>query len=339
VAGLVVLNIVRAAIALVDSLQGTSMGPGNVSASRFESLKEKEMKFGLLLILITITAMVVPAQRPRATDDSKTTTASPTAQAPTTVKAKYEGGVFGYNKKQDGSLTFDDPNNRLVFKNKQQKEVLFIPYEAVNQAFADTKALRPTAASVVSAIPVPYGLNLPARFIKKKYQYLTMQFYDNDSHVGGVTSFKMADKATVASVLNALANKAGLTPRGEIFVKQRGGQVGRGDVVAGSVIAVPVEMPRPAVFIENETLSNRVISLPRPAYPEAARESKTTGVVRVLVTVDERGRVEEAEAVSGPSALQSSAVEAAKQAIFEPVIKDGKPAKMKAVIAYTFQVT
>lgn len=300
------------------------------------------MKFGLLLVLIAITALVVPAQRPRSTDTASTGAASSApAQAPTTVKAKYEGGVFGYNKKQDGSLVFDDPNSRLVFKNKQQKEVLFIPYEAVNQAFADTQARRPTAASVVSAIPVPYGLNLPARFIKKKYQYLTMQFYDNDSHVGGVTSFKMSDKATVASVLNALANKAGLTPRGEMFVKQRNGQVARGvrDWPAGSEISAPVDAPRPAVFIENETLSNRVISLPRPSYPEEAKASKTSGVVRVLVTVDERGRVEEAEAVSGPSALQSSAVEAAKQAIFEPVIKEGKPSKMKAVIAYTFQVT
>jgi TonB family protein len=296
------------------------------------------MKFRFALFLIAVAAIGAQAQRPRAVDTTQAGTAPSPAPAPSSVKAKYEGGVFGYNKKQDGTLFFDDLNNRLVFKNKQQKEVLSIPYPTVNQAFADTQARRPTAASVISAIPVPYGLNIPAAFIKKKYQYLTMQFYDEDSRMGGVTSFKLANKATVASVLNTLANKAGLTPRGEIFVRQKTNQVGGPvrDLPSG---ADPVETARPAVFIENESLSNRVISLPRPTYPEAARASKTTGTVRVLVTVDERGRVEEAEAVSGPSALQAAAVDAAKQALFEPVIKDGKPARMKTVIAYTFQVS
>lgn len=302
------------------------------------------MKYGFMAFVLAVSAIAVQAQRPRAMETSSTSApvATPATQAPAAVKAKYEGGVFGYNKKQNGVLVFDDANNRLVFKNKDQKEVLFIPYEAVNQAFGDTKARRPTAATVISAIPAPYGLNIPAAFIKKKYQYLTMQFYDNDSNIGGVTSFKLADKATVAAVLNSLANKAGLTPRGEIFVKQRTGQarvVREFPTGSGGMVSVPLESPRPAVFVENETLSNRVISLPRPSYPEDARASKTSGTVRVLVTVDERGRVEEAEAVSGPSALQSAAVEAAKQAIFEPVIKEGKPARMKTVIAYTFQVT
>jgi TonB family protein len=296
------------------------------------------MRFLVCLFLIAVAASGAQAQRPRAVATTQTETTSPTAPAPSSVKAKYEGGVFGYNKKQDGTLVFDDLNNRLVFKNKQQKEVLSIPYETVSQAFADTQARRPTAASVISAIPVPYGLNIPAAFIKKKYRYLTMQFYDEDSRVGGVTSFKMANKATVASVLNALANKAGLTPRGEIFVRQKTNQV-RGPVRDLPSDSDPVGSAQPAVFIENETLSNRVISLPRPTYPEAARSSKTTGTVRVLVTVDERGRVEEAEAVSGPSALQAAAVDAAKQALFEPVIRDGKPARMKTVIAYTFQVS
>jgi TonB family protein len=295
------------------------------------------MRFLFCLFLVAVAAIGAQAQRPRAVATTQTETTSPTAPAPSSVKAKYEGGVFGYNKKQDGTLVFDDLNSRLVFKNKQQKEVLSIPYQTVSQAFADTQARRPAAASVISAIPVPYGLNIPAAFIKKKYQYLTMQFYDEDSRVGGVTSFKMANKATVASVLNALANKAGLTPRGEIFVRQKTNQVS-GPVRDLPAAGDPVETAKPAVFVENETLSNRVISLPRPSYPEEARTSKTTGTVRVLVTVDERGRVEEAEAVSGPSALQAAAVDAAKQALFEPVIKDGKPARMKTVIAYTFQV-
>ncbi|HLA11128.1 MAG TPA: TonB family protein [Pyrinomonadaceae bacterium] len=292
------------------------------------------MKFVVAISLVVLLGASAIGQRPRevetGTASSQTTTT--TSSAPVSVKAKYEGGVFGYNKKQDGVLEFDDINNRLVFRNKQRKELISIPYHSVNQAFADTQARRPTAATVVSAIPVPYGLNIPAAFIKKKYQYLTMQFFDDDSRVGGVTSFKLANKATVASVLNALAQKAGLSPKGEIFVRQRSSES-----TASSrnwpIDSAPDPTSRPAVFVENESLSNRVVSLPRPVYSD---ESRVSGTVRILVTVDERGRVEETEVVSGPSALQAAAVEAAKQAVFEPLIKDGHAVKAKTVIAYTF---
>ena len=292
------------------------------------------MKFALVVSLVLLCAFVAIGQRPRAVDTGTTgsTTSGAVNSAPTSVKAKYEGGVFGYNKKQDGTLAFDDANNRLVFRNKQQKEVLSIPYYTVNQAFADTQARRPTAATVVSAIPVPYGLNLPAAFIKKKYQYLTMQFFDDDSRVGGVTSFKLANKQTVASVLSALAQKAGLTPKGQIFVRQKNSGSPTAPMGGGLGDPSADDTARPAVFVENETLSNRVISLPRPVVSGQAE----SGTVRVLVTVDERGRVEETEIISGPSALQAAAVEAAKQALFEPLIKDGEAVKAKTVIAYTF---
>ena len=311
------------------------------------------MKFTSSLILILLLAVGVCAQRPRAVESSTSETpkAAPPA-APQSVKAKYEGGVFGYRKKQDGFLVFDDINNRLLFKDKTQKDVLFIPYAAVTQAFADTQSRRPGAASVISSIPAPYGVTWPARFIKKKYQYMTMQFYDDESHVGGVTSFKLDNKALVDSVVYTLANRAGLVAHGDIFVRDKAGVVQQAPVVSsrvsgpevmGSVtgtVPVPADAgPRPAVTVENEALSNRVISLPRPVYPEEAKAARSVGIVRVVVTVDEKGRVSEAEVVSGPSVFHDAAVEAAKQAIFEPLIRNGQPVKTKAVIAYNFQAT
>src|SRR5712691_1514058 len=87
---------------------------------------------GILLLTIAMVA-VVCAQRPRSVDTSTATDASKASPppAPQTVKAKYEGGVFGYNKKMEGTLSFDDANRRLLFRNSQQKDVLFIPYDAV----------------------------------------------------------------------------------------------------------------------------------------------------------------------------------------------------------------
>lgn len=309
------------------------------------------MKLTVTLVLVCVMTIGAFAQRPRAVDsnsDDATKAAPP--PAPQTVKAKYEGGVFGYRKKQDGFLVFDDSNNRLLFKDKTQKDVLFIPYAAITQAFGDTQARNPKAASVISSIPAPYGVTWPARFIKKKYQYLTMQFYDDESHVGGVTSFKLANKALVDSVVNTLANKAGLIPRGDIFVRDRAGVVHQAPVATRQATGtevmgtatIPVSSdggPRPAVTVENEELSTRVISLPRPVYPEEAKGSRSAGTVRVIATVDERGRVTDVEAVSGPSVFHNSALEAAKQAIFEPLIKNGQPVKTKTIIAYSFQAT
>jgi hypothetical protein len=129
--------------------------------------------------------------------------------------------VIGYSKKQDGTLTFDDTNHRLLFRNKQQKEVLFIPYDAISAAYPDTQSRRPTAATVIGSVPTPYGLNIPAWFVRKKYRYLTLHFNDPDTNVSGLASFKVENKAILASVLNTLANKSGLTQRGEGFIRKR----------------------------------------------------------------------------------------------------------------------
>ncbi len=166
-------------------------------------------------------ALTAFAQRPRMSNDDASkpkTTTPPPAPAPQTVKAKYEGGVFGYRKKLNGTLTFDDTNQRLLFRNEQQKEVLFIPYNALTGAYADSHAVRPRAASIGSNVPY---VGFPIGFIKTKVRYLTLQYNDPDSKAAGVTSFRLENKDLLDSVLNTLANKAGLTKRGEVFIKKK----------------------------------------------------------------------------------------------------------------------
>lgn len=182
------------------------------------------MKFTASLLLVGLLATGAYSQRPRTLEPEKDTATQTTpapAAAPKTFKAKYEGGVVGYMKKQDGTLTFDDENNRLLFRNKLQKEVLFIPYKAVLAAYPDTQSRRPTAATVIGAIPVPYGLNIPAWFVRKKYRYLTLNFEDPDTNVSGLTSFKVANKQLLESVLYTLAQKSGLTARGEGYIRKK----------------------------------------------------------------------------------------------------------------------
>jgi TonB family protein len=274
----------------------------------------------LLAFALTLTAS---AQKTSA--DAAKKNAPNTAAAPQTFKAKYEGGLFGYNKTQEGTLSFDDANFRLVFRDKSGKEVFVIPYDSITQEFADTQSKHPKSASVLGNVPLIYAPN-PIGWIKTKNPYVTLQFSDPNTRLGGITSFRVESREICAAVVQTLADKAGLVQHGEIFVRPNPASV--------AMRAGMEPSERPAVTVENEMLSSRVISLPRPVYPQEARQQKVAGIVRVLVTVDNKGNVSAAEAVSGSPLLQAAAVDAAKQARFEPISRGGRPTK--TIISYNF---
>lgn len=176
------------------------------------------LKLVAMIIALSFLGGIVSAQRPRTQETTETSTTTPAPPAaPPTVNAKYEGGVFGYTKKMNGTLNFDDSSQRLVFRDKQGKEILFVPYKALTGAYGDTHSVQPAAATIASHIPY---VGLPASLIKTKVRYLTLQYSDPDSQVAGTTSFKLDNKDILDSVLFTLADKAGLTRRGEVFIKK-----------------------------------------------------------------------------------------------------------------------
>jgi hypothetical protein len=156
-------------------------------------------------VLLLFVTSVTFGQRPRVVPDdpnqSSTTTPPP---APESVKAKYEGGVFGYPHKKTGTLDIDISNSRLTFRDGKRKELFSIPF--------------PAAATVISQVPL-YGI--PASFIRTKVRYLTVQYDDPDSKVMGITSFRLDNKPILDSVLYTVATKAGLTKRGDIYVRKK----------------------------------------------------------------------------------------------------------------------
>ena len=176
------------------------------------------MKIISAVLLLGVLLTGAFAQRPR-TADSQPQAKAPVAPAPKTVNAKYEGGIFGYTKTMEGTLTFDDENERLVFKDKKPPKEISIPYDAVTSAFADTKKVQPAAATVATNVPSIYAL--PARFIKHKVRYLTIQYSDPNSKIAGVTSFKLENQEILQSILVALAGKTNMTLRGDIYVKKK----------------------------------------------------------------------------------------------------------------------
>src|SRR5437660_12827968 len=130
----------------------------------------------LVVIIIIGTAAFAFSQRPRSAtqpaNDPSTSMPAPPA-APATVKAKYEGGVFGYKKRVDGTLNFDDTNQRLIFRDGKGKDTgIFLPYKSITGAYGDSHRVQPAAATVAGEGPSLYSL--PARLIKHKVEYLTL---------------------------------------------------------------------------------------------------------------------------------------------------------------------
>lgn len=180
----------------------------------------KSLSAALAAGLALTLAGAASAQRPRSVESQPAqTTATKPPPAPPTVKAKYEGGVVGY-RKTDGTLNFDDTNKRLVFRDKQNKELFSIPYKSVVMAWPDTRSRTSTAGRVIAG-GTPYGLGLPALFMKDKSRYLTLRFQDPDAGLEGITSFKINDKALLNSVVATVGDKAELTQRGDAYVRRR----------------------------------------------------------------------------------------------------------------------
>ena len=88
--------------------------------------------------------------------------------------------------------------------------------------------------------------------------------------------------------------------------------------------------------ISGGVLNGKAVSLPKPEYPAVARAANVSGPVNVEVTLDVKGNVVSASAVSGHPLLRAAAVNAARNAKFTPTLLAGQPVKVTGVITYNF---
>jgi hypothetical protein len=151
----------------------------------------------------------------------KVTSPAPPAP-PKVIPAKYMGGFANYRKKQEGMLTFDDRNQRLVFRDKNEKELISISYDAVMVAFADRETRRLMGDGTKSVVLGTAGiLGLPGLLLKKRFEYLTIQFEDPQTYLKGTTQFKLKNQEIIDSVAYALAQRAGLIQQGAVYTRRR----------------------------------------------------------------------------------------------------------------------
>lgn len=103
---------------------------------------------------------------------------------------------------------------------------------------------------------------------------------------------------------------------------------------------IPIASAAPTVDLDRVysggVMSSKATSLPKPPYPPAARQAGASGAVNVQIVVDRDGRVISATATSGHALLRQAAVQAARQARFQPTMISGQPVKVSGVIVYNF---
>lgn len=73
-------------------------------------------------------------------------------------------------------------------------------------------------------------------------------------------------------------------------------------------------------------------------YPPAAKTMRSTGVVRVEVTVDENGEVAEVQKTTGPALLQTAARDAVRRWRFKPFTRDGQPVRAVGFVNFNFSL-
>ena len=110
-----------------------------------------------------------------------------------------------------------------------------------------------------------------------------------------------------------------------------------GEAPAQPAPAQPV-MRGPLKPISGGILNGKALSLPTPAYPDAAKRMRLTGTVEVEVVIDINGKVISAKAVKGPSFLAVAAEQAARLAKFTPTLLSGQPVKVSGIITYNFSL-
>ena len=180
----------------------------------------KKSVFSLILGLFACVSVI--SAQPRPVEKSSTATTGNQTRVQTklsSVEARYEGGIFGYGEREKGTIKFDDENERLVFLGKDNgKELFSIPYKAILVVSPSSKKIQSGAGRAVGSAPI-LGAGIAGSFMKKKKNYLIIQYRDQDVDVQGTTTFLIDTDELLEKVIYSLGEKAGMTPRGDAYYR------------------------------------------------------------------------------------------------------------------------
>ncbi len=81
------------------------------------------------------------------------------------------------------------------------------------------------------------------------------------------------------------------------------------------------------------------IKTPPPKYPDALKHDGITGVVALVIVIDEKGSIESCSvAKASHTEFERPAMDAVKNWKFKPAKKDGTPVKVRVTIPLRFNI-
>lgn len=125
----------------------------------------------------------------------------------------------------------------------------------------------------------------------------------------------------------------------------RMGSSGDGDRVPPPEPPPPTPTPEPkkpevkpsgTTKVSEGVLQGKAVKRQVPVYTAIAKATRAAGMVQVVVTISEEGRVLEAQAINGHPMLRPLAVDAARNWVFTPTTLSGVPVKVQGVLSFNF---
>jgi outer membrane biosynthesis protein TonB len=97
-----------------------------------------------------------------------------------------------------------------------------------------------------------------------------------------------------------------------------------------------VNAQTPSIGTKFPIVNGLAIVLPKPDYPQEAKDFCAAGVVSIKVEIDEKGDVISTEAIAGDELLHETSIKAVKKAKFKVTGYGGLPIKVRGIVVYNF---
>lgn len=89
---------------------------------------------------------------------------------------------------------------------------------------------------------------------------------------------------------------------------------------------------------DGDDFLKRIVSAPRPAYPDVARKAGIEGIVRLQVRLTQDGKIEVQKLLEGDTLLADAAIAAVRQWHGKPAWLDGKPVDVFSTVSFEFHL-
>lgn len=119
-----------------------------------------------------------------------------------------------------------------------------------------------------------------------------------------------------------------------------GGQPSMGLATPTALPGLPLDIDTTWYLARQVDVHPRAMGSIEPAYPEEARRRNQEGTLKLMLKIDELGRVREAEVVEAhpPGVFDEAALAAFRNARFQPAMKDGRPVRYQAYMRVDFKL-